>query len=88
MFAKLKAIKWKDVFIRALKTFVEAFVGAVAVNRMFGAADWGTFKSILTETALAGISAGVCAVWNMMICALKKQEGSYNGKTEDDQKGN
>lgn len=83
MFAKLKAVKWKDVLIRALKTFVEAFVGAVAVNRMFGVADWGTFKSILTETALAGISAGVCAVWNMIICAVKRQEEFDSGKAKD-----
>lgn len=83
MFAKLKAIKWKDILFRTLKTFVEAFVGAVAVNRLFGVTDWGMFKSILAETTLAGISAGVCAVWNMLICTMKNKEEPANGEIKD-----
>jgi hypothetical protein len=58
--AKLKAIfsvvNWKDVFVRAFKTLVQAFVAAVGVSLASGHA----FDTILTSA----LAAAVSALWN------------------------
>ena len=63
----------KDVAIRAFKTFVQAFLGAIAVN---GAADItdGNFKKVMFSLAVAGVSAGASAVWNMLLEMSKDGE--------------
>ena len=54
-------VDWKDVAIRAAKTFVQAFVGSLMTLLATG----GTFENVLTQTALiAALSAGLSAAWN------------------------
>lgn len=55
---------WKDVGIRALKTFIQSFVGAMVT--LFAAG--GEPGSAFTQTAIiSALAAAVSAVWNGVI---------------------
>ena len=56
----------KDIGIRAAKTFVQAFMGAVSIDVMFATTDRSVWKSML----LGGVAAGISAVWNLVLNAL------------------
>lgn len=62
----MKRVDWKDVAIRAAKTFMQtaaaAFVAGLEGVDMFAAeySFWGAL-------ALSAGAAGVCAVWNGLI---------------------
>ena len=62
---KNKKLNWKDIGRRAAKTFAQAFIGTVSTVSFVGVKDLDTFKAVAISTAVAGISAGVSAVWNM-----------------------
>lgn len=51
-----------DVVVRAIKTFVQAFLAVVAVG-VVGVNDVNTAKAL----AVAGVSAGISAVWNFIL---------------------
>jgi hypothetical protein len=51
-----------DVVVRAIKTFVQAFLAVVAVG-VVGVNDINTAKAL----AVAGVSAGISAVWNFIL---------------------
>lgn len=74
MLERIKKIDWLNVAERVVKTFVEAFVAAVAASGIFDIADVKSFKSALVSTAIAGISAGVAALWNLLAEVLKSEE--------------
>lgn len=69
-----KKINLKDVGERAIKTFVEAFIATVAACGCFDVADGESLKSAVVTTAVAGIAAGVSAVWNMLGNIFRKGE--------------
>ena len=53
---------WRDVGIRALKTFVQSFVGAIVT--LLAAGQGNAF----TQTAIiAALAAAVSAVWNGVV---------------------
>ena len=52
---------WKDVGIRALKTFIQAFGGALVTLLASG----GEVGSAFTKTAvISALAAAISAVWN------------------------
>ena len=57
----------KDILIRALKTFVQAFLSAVSVDTLLGVTDFDTFKRIGISMLIAGTAAGISAVWNTLL---------------------
>ena len=59
--------KTKDVLERALKTFIQAFLGSITINSFMLVKDIDGFKEVLCSTLIAGVSAGASAVWNMLI---------------------
>ena len=59
--------KWKDIGIRAGKTFLQAFLGALTVDVTMMTADRSVWRSML----LAAVAAGVSAVMNTILAALK-----------------
>ena len=60
----------KDIIIRAAKTFIQAFLGAVTVDSAINKSE--DLKSVFLSLTVAGISAGVSAVWNMLL-NIKKE---------------
>lgn len=73
MLERIKRIDWLNVAERVVKTFVEAFVAAVAASNIFDIADVNSLKSALISTAIAGLSAGVAALWNLLAEVLKSE---------------
>ena len=59
-------INWKDVLIRAIKTFVEAFV-VCAGAELSGMDIFAIDKGMLCAVCISAAAAGVSAVWNGMI---------------------
>ena len=60
--------KVKDIVIRALKTFLQAFLGALSVDVMIANPDRNFLKSVL----ISAVAAGISAVMNTIISALKE----------------
>ncbi len=54
----------KDIAVRALKTFVQAFLSAISVDALLGVTDFDAFKKIGLSMLIAGTAAGISAVWN------------------------
>lgn len=52
---------YKDVGIRALKTFVQAFLATLSVQVM-AVKSWDTLWPVVA----AGAAAGISAVWNLL----------------------
>ena len=62
----MKKIDWKDIAIRAGKTFLQAFIGAIAIDITSMPQDTGILKDML----LAAVAAGISAVMNFTIKML------------------
>ncbi len=52
----------KDIAVRALKTFVQAFLAFTAAG-VVGVVDWNTLKALL----IGGVAAGISAAWNALL---------------------
>ena len=64
----------KDILIRALKTFIQGFLGALAVtlpNSDFS--DMSVLKSLL----IGAIAAGISAVMNLILNYINRKEVNY-----------
>ena len=62
-----KKVNWKSVGIKALKTFIQAFVASIYINDFLTATDIRSLKAVAISTATAGAAAGLSAVWNMCV---------------------
>lgn len=62
---KISKEKVKDIAIRALKTFIQAFLSAISVDALLGVTDFDAFKKVLIGILIAAAAAGISAVWNM-----------------------
>ena len=61
-------MNYKDILIRAGKTFIQAFIPVVI--SAFAAADLTDFpaiKNIAISALLSGAAAGISAVWNIIL---------------------
>jgi hypothetical protein len=63
---KLTKEQVKDILARAGKTFAQAFVSAISVDSIFGVTDLDTLKRIGLSMLIAGVAAGISAIWNMV----------------------
>lgn len=70
----MKKVDWKDIWKRSGKTFVQAFVAAVSIEQLGAVTDLESAKVFLRSMMVAGLSAGVSAVWNMVTSCLKGKE--------------
>jgi len=62
----MKNINWKDVFVRAIKTFAEAFIACVGAE-VAGMDIFAIDKSMWAAVGISAAAAGISAVWNGMI---------------------
>ena len=63
----------KDIAIRALKTFVQAFLSAISVDALLGVTDFDAFRKIGLSMLVAGTAAGISAVWNSLVSIKIKE---------------
>ncbi len=70
----MKKINWKDVAMRAAKTFVQAFIATASLDQLAGITDAESAKRILTAVFIPAAAAGVSAVWNMAAEFFKNRE--------------
>ena len=63
----------KDIAIRAVKTFVQAFLSAISVDALLGVTDFDAFKRIAVSMLIAGSAAGISAVWNTVLRAVNSR---------------
>ncbi len=66
-----KKIDWKDVGIRALKTFVQSAV-SIAIAQLAGVdfIEGENLDKVLISIAISAGAAGISAVWNGVISPL------------------
>ena len=86
----------KDWMIRAIKTFVQAFFGVlipeICVILSGGFPEsWSKLWAIIAPTVSAALAAAICAVWNIILEAMKEEEPAYyigeELRDEDDYRG-
>ncbi|MCI9127587.1 MAG: hypothetical protein HFG28_10385 [Eubacterium sp.] len=58
--------KTKDIIVRAMKTFIQAFAASISVDSLISATDKDAIVRVGTSMLIAGVSAGVSAVWNFI----------------------
>ncbi|MDY5929664.1 MAG: hypothetical protein SPJ27_06485 [Candidatus Onthovivens sp.] len=61
----------KDILVRAVKTFVQGFLGALAVT--LPSSDFSDSK-ILKSLIIGAVAGGISAVMNLIINSLNKKE--------------
>ena len=62
--------KIKDILIRALKTFMQAFLSAISVDVLIGVTDFAALKKLALSVLIGAVAAGICAVWNTALDAI------------------
>lgn len=58
--------KAKDIIVRAAKTFIQAFVASISVDGLIITTDKDAMVRVGTSMLIAGVSAGISAVWNFI----------------------
>lgn len=61
----------KDITIRAIKTFFQGFLGALAVT--LPSSDL-TDKAVVKSILIGALAGGISAVMNLVLALLKKEE--------------
>lgn len=64
--------KWKDIAVRAGKTFLQSFIASLPVDAALIAGGWNVWRAALTAATAAGISA----VMNYILSLLKSKGGN------------
>lgn len=61
----------KDILIRAIKTFIQGFLGALIVT--LPSSDL-TNKAVVKSMLIGALAGGISAVMNLILSLLKKEE--------------
>lgn len=72
---RLLAVDWKDLSIRALKTFVQTFVSYLTIDGVFGISDKVGFQRWLLTTGLSALAGAISAVWNLILEVVSDKAG-------------
>ncbi len=71
----------KDIAIRALKTFVQAFLGILIPEIILilnNQEMWSDWKAVIIPFVASGLAAGISAVWNMILNKSNKTDTIEN----------
>lgn len=63
--------KWKDILIRALKTFIQGFLGALAIT--LPSSDLMT-NGVLKSLLIGALAGGISAVMNYILNLMKGED--------------
>lgn len=80
---KLTKAQIKDILARAGKTFVQAFISSISVDAFLGITDLDTLKKIGLSMLIAGVAAGISALWNMLQDFLYRKIDELMPASED-----
>ncbi len=73
----------KEIAIRALKTFIQAFFPVlIAGIKVCDVTDTEAFKAALYAAVISACAAGLSAVWNTIIAVKGKTNDGEAGKDE------
>ena len=72
---KLKSIDWRDLLIRAVKTFIQTFVSYLTIDGLFGISDKVEMQRWALTTGLSALAAGISAVWNLVLDIVSTKAG-------------
>ena len=62
---KVKSRRIREWMLCAMKTFVQASVGAVVI--LVPTQDWTAVRSALTAVLIGAVAAGAAAVWDLLL---------------------
>ena len=62
---------WKDILIRAIKTFIQGFLGALAIT--LPNSDLAS-ESVLKSLLIGAIAGGISAVMNFVLNLMKGED--------------
>lgn len=77
----LKTIDWKDLAVRAVWTFLQAFLavfiiaGESIIDLLFGG-DWEGLLTLLVATAVAATAAGLSALKTVIVEVIRNVRAS------------
>ena len=63
--------KWKDIAVRAFKTFLQAFIASIPVDAALLCGGWNVWRAALLSASAAGISA----LMNFILVTLQSEDG-------------
>ena len=70
-------MNYKDIAIRALKTFLQAFIPVmIAAFEVADLTDWDNLKTIGYSALISAFAAGISAVWNLVLGVMKEKEAA------------
>lgn len=72
---KLKSINWKDLIIRAFKTFVQTFISYLTIDGIFAISDKVGLQRWLLTTGLSALAGAISAVWNLILEVASDKAG-------------
>ena len=72
---KLKNIDWKDLALRAVKTFIQTFISYLTIDGIFGISDKVEMQRWLLTTGLSALAAAISAVWNLILGVISDKAG-------------
>lgn len=70
-------MKWKDILVRAIKTFFQGFLGSLAVT--LPSTDF-TDNTIVKSILIGAVAAGISAVMNMTVNIISVEEDKAIGR--------
>ena len=80
---KLKSINWKDLAIRAFKTFVQTFISYLTIDGIFAISDKVGLQRWLLTTGLSALAGAISAVWNLLLGIISDKAGEALDKIGD-----
>ena len=80
---RLLAVDWKDLSIRAIKTFIQTFISYCTIDGVFGISDKVGFQKWILTTGLSALAGGVSAVWNLILDVISNKAGEALDKIGD-----
>lgn len=69
----MKKVNWRDVWVRAVKTFAQAAIADLTANLtiLSGAlGDSSALRTLAISVGVGALAAGISAVWNGVISPL------------------
>lgn len=83
----LEAINWRNLFTRALWTFLQAFLAVVFVSGeslidLLFNVDWTGLWTLSVAVLIAGVSAGFSALKTMMIDLFREFKIWWNSRSK------